>query len=268
MQQVRLQLIVEKVAWGDWNNVAMENTEHRKPPLSFYLQALHLEVQDLRNNLPPQLQYDGTMLSTIHFSIFSNKLTEVVLAHLYSTELTINDVTLSQIPVVSSHLNFQRLESLYACVESVKSWFKTFFTIPPGAYIGFPFSIFSQLVRCLITLYKLSTLDDPGWDKKGVQKTANLLLILDQVITNMEQVSILAGLDNNDSPERDVFFRTANMLRYVRPGWEATLVGSDASKVSALPDMPNADDPSLSEAFPLDHYDNDWLTDFFLAPNY
>ena len=268
MQQVRLQLIVEKVACGDWNNVAMENAEHRKPPLSFYLQALHSEVQDVRNNLPPELQYDGKMSSIIHSSMFSNNMTEVVLAHLYSTELTINEVTLSQMPVISNHLNFQRMESLYACVESVKSWFKTFFTIPPGAYIGFPFSIFSQLVRCLVTLYKLSTLDDPAWDKNGVRKTANLLLILDQVVENMEQVSVLAGLDNNDGQERDVYFRTANMLRSIRPGWEAVLVGSDASEVSALPNVPNADDPSLSEAFPLGHYDNDWLTDFFLTPNY
>ena len=268
MQQVRLQLIVEKAAWGNWNDVATENAEHRKPPLSFYLQALHSELQDVRHKFPPELQYDGKMSSAIHYTIFPNDMAEVVLAHFYSTELTINEVALSQLPIISIHSNFQRAESLYACAESVKSWFETFFTIPPGAYIGFPFSIFSQLVRCLVTLYKLSTLDDPAWDKNGVLKTVNLLLILDQVTENMEQVSGLAGLDNNDSLERDVFFRTAKMFRSIRPGWEAILVGSDASKVSALPNLPNADDPPLSEAFSLGPYDNDWLTDFFLAPNY
>ena len=190
-----------------------------------------------------------------------------MLAHLYSTELTINEVALSQMPIISNHLNFQRVESLYACVESVMSWFETFFTIPPGAYIRFPFSIFSQLIRCLVTLYKLSTLDDPALDKNGVQMTADLLLILDHVIENMEQVSVLAGLDKKDGLERVVFLRTANMLRSIRPGWEAVLVGSDASKASAIPNLPNADDLSLSEAFPLGQYDNDWLTDFFLAPS-
>ena len=77
------------------------------------------------------------------------------------------------------------------------------------------FFIFSQLVHCLVTLYKLSTLDDPAWKKNGVQKTADLLLILDQLINNLEQVSALAGLDNNDNVEGDVFSRTANIFRSI-----------------------------------------------------
>ncbi len=268
MQQVRLQLIVEKVTRGNWNDVAMENAEHRKVPLSFHFQALHSELQEVRSKLPLQFQRDGEMSSTIHFLIFSDKLAEVVLAHLYSTELTINEISLSQMPITSNHSSFQQVEYLYACVESVKSWFEVFFTIPPNAYIGFPFSIFSQLVRCLVTLYRLSTLDDPAWNKNGVQKTADLLLILDQVIRNMEQVSVLAGLDNSDSVERDFFSRTAKMFRSIRPGWEAILVGPDTPAVSTSPNLPNANDHPLPEDFPLDHYDADWLTDLFLAPNY
>ena len=159
------------------------------------------------------------------------------------------------------------MDSLYACVESVKSWFETFFTVHPTAYIGFPFPIFSQLVRCLVTLYRLSALDDPAGDKKGVQKTADLLLILDQIINNMEQVSVLAGLDHNGDLEGDVFFRTAKMLRSIRPGWEAVLGGPVAPRVSTLPNLPIVNKPPLPEAFLLDHYDNDWLTDFLLAPN-
>ena len=210
------------------------------------------------------------MVRVIYHSFpgLSNNLAEVVLAHLYSTELTVNEIALSQVPITSDHSDLQRVDSLYACVESVKSWFETFFTIPPNAYIGFPFSIFSQLVRCLVTLYRLSTLDDPAWDKSGVQKTADLLVILDQVINNMEQVSVLAGLDNNGNLEGDVFFRTAKMLRSIRPGWEAILVGPDVPRVSTLPNLPIVNNPPLPEASLLDHYDNDWLTDFLLAPTY
>ena len=263
-----MQLIVEKVTRGSWNDVAMGTAEYRKAPLSYYLQALHSELQEVRSKLPLQFQRDGEMSSTIHIMIFSDKSTEVVLAHLYSTELTINEISLSQMPIISDNSSFQQVECLYACVESVKSWFEVFFTIPPNAYIGFPFSIFSQLVRCLVTLYKLSTLDDPAWNKNGVRKTADLLLIFDQVINNMEQVSALAGLDNSDSVEGDVFSRTAKMFRSIRPGWEAILVGPVGPLVSTSPNLPNANETPLPEDFPLGHYDNDWLTDLFLAPNY
>ena len=139
----------------------------------------------------------------------SNRPAEVLLAHLYSTELTINGIALTQVPILTNHSNFQQLECLYACVESIKSWFEVFFSIPPAAYIGFPLSMFSQRVHCLVTLYSLSTLDDPVWDKNGVWKTADLLLILDQVINNMEQVATPAELDNIDSSDRDMFSRTA-----------------------------------------------------------
>ena len=252
VQQVRLQLIVEKVTRGTWNDVAMGTAEYRKAPLSFHLQALHSELQEVRSKLPLQFQRDGEMSSFFRFMIFSDKSTEVVLAHVYSTELKINEISLSQIPVISHESSFQQVEYLYACVESVKSWFEVLFTIPPNAYIGFPFSVFSQLVRCLITLDRLSTLDDPACNKNGVQKTADLLLIFDQVINNMEQISALAGLDNSDSAEGDVFSRTANIFRSIRPRWEAILVGPVGSTVSTSPNLPNANGPPLAEDFPLE----------------
>ncbi len=64
VQQVRLQLIVEKVTLGTWNDGAMETAEHIKAPPSFYLQALHSQLQEVKNKLPPQLQRNGKLSST------------------------------------------------------------------------------------------------------------------------------------------------------------------------------------------------------------
>ena len=199
--------------------------------------------------------------------VFSDTMAEVVLAHLYSTELTVHEIALSQVPINTNDSNFEQLKRLYACVESTKSWFEVFFSIPPTDYIGFPFSIFSQLVRCLVTLYRLSTLNDPAWDKNGVREAADLLLILDQVINNMEQVANLAGLDNNDSTEGDVFSRTAKKFRSIRPEWEAKL-GSNDLIVPTMPPPENANETPLPEAFPVDFADNDWMMEFLLAPNF
>ena len=191
-----------------------------------------------------------------------------MLAHFYSTQLTINETVLSSLPSLNNQSDFQPVERLYACIESVKSWFEIFFTIPPIAYSGFPFSIFSQLVRCLITLYRLSTLEDPAWDRKAVQKTADLLVIFDQVIENMEQVAAIARQDNNGSTEEDTFSRTAKMFRSIRPGWEAKLVSLDSQTVSTLPTLPIGTDIPLPEVTLTDQMDRDWLMDLFLPPNY
>ena len=267
VQQVRMQLIIEKVTRGNWSDGVPETAEHNKIPVSFYLQALHSQLEEVKTKIPPRLQGNGQLPSTNPFPICSNISVEVVLAHYYSTELIINEVALSQTPIIANQPSFHQLERLYACIKSIKSWFEVFFTIPPVAYIGFPFSIFSQLVRCLVILYRLSTLDDPAWDKNGVRETANLLAIFDQVISNMEQVVTLSGLDNTGSIEGDVFSRTAKTFRALHPAWEAKLVGLQDPMVSTLPTISDVNDPPLPNAFLEDNFNNDWLMDLLLAPS-
>lgn len=188
---------------------------------------------------------------------------EVILLHLYSTEL---DVALSPSIFHGAQLALHQRKSLYAGLESIKSWFDIFFTITPAAYIGFPFSIFSQLVRSLTTLYRLTTLSDPTWDDNGVWETADLLLILDRVINNMEQVAVLAGLDNRKAPERDIFSRAAQMFRSLRPGWEANL-GPHNRLPSTVPTAQNVSDVSLLDALGVEFFDNDWLMELLLPPS-
>ena len=57
VRQVRLQLIVERVHSGTWDGSS-------KAPFSFYLQALHSEVQGVKDKLPSHLQRNGKQLLT------------------------------------------------------------------------------------------------------------------------------------------------------------------------------------------------------------
>ena len=197
----------------------------------------------------------------------ANTPAEVVLAHVYNTELAINQIALSRLPIVHNYPDFEQLSYLCACTKSIKTWFEVFFSVSPIFYIGFPFSIFAQLRHCLVTLHRLSTLDDPAWDRKGLRKIINLLPILDQVINNLEQVAAAAGLDNTASAEGDVFSRTAKLLRSIRPIWESRLGPDDDDATTALPPPQNSLDMSLFEPLPVDFID-EWLTDFVLPPNY
>jgi hypothetical protein len=187
-----------------------------------------------------------------------NSLAEVVLVHLYSTELTINEIALSKALIISNNSDFQRLESLYACLNSIKSWFDVFLTIPPAAYVGFPFSVGSQLGHCLIALYRISTLDDPAWNKDIVRNTANLTLILDQVTDNMRQSAELAGLDSDS----DMFTRGAKMLGSIRLGWEAKMavepMGPAISNTQNIGEI-------IPDVLPMDFSDDAWLTDILVS---
>ncbi|MCJ1399412.1 hypothetical protein MMC11_002614 [Xylographa trunciseda] len=237
VKQVRLQLIVEKMAPGTSHDRAMESTEQREPT-SLYLGDLHTQLQSVKTSL----------LAESH----SN---EVVLLHLYSAEL---EATLSPTFLHPNQLTFQQRQSLNIGLDSIKSWFSVFLTITPAAYIGFPFSIFSQLIRCLMTLYRLTTLDDQNRDESGIWKAAHPLQILNGVINNMEQVAILAGLDNRDSSEGDIFSQLAQMFRSLRPGWEARLRPDDLV-LSNSPTSQNVNEISLPDSLGAEFFDNDWL---------
>ena len=80
-------------------------------------------------------------------------------------------------------------------------------------------SILSICTLTKIILYRLLILDDPAQDKNSVEETADLLFIVDQVVDNMEQAA--ERLDNNSSPEGEVFSRTAKEFQSIRLEWEA-----------------------------------------------
>ena len=189
---------------------------------------------------------------------------EVVLLHLYSTELEIAFLpTFRQ----TNQLTIQQRESLNAGLESVKSWFDVFFTITPAAYIGFSFPIFLQIARCLTTLYRLATLKDPILGEDVVCKTADAIMISNHVINNLEQVAILNGLDNSEGPKGDVFSRAAQMIRSFQAEWEAKLSKEDLVPHS-IPTPENVTDFSFPDALVGEISDDDWLRDLVLFPDY
>jgi len=200
VQQVRLQLIVEKAARIPLHSGEVKDTESLRIPAALYAKALQSQIQAVRDNVLPE-----------------SPLSEVELLHLHSTTLTVNEVEFSKLPTLSNCSDFYRLEALYVSLNAVKSWFDIFFSIPTTAYVGFPFSIFSQLIHCLISLFKLSTLEDPAWDKGIVRETADVHSILNQIILNMQEA--------NDwyNAEGGVFTKAAEAFGTIRSRWRVKL---------------------------------------------
>lgn len=262
-QQVRLQLVVEKMALDMSCGGTAVSSSHTNST-SLYLESLQSQLQDVKMSLPTRFQDNGELpchhLSTIPAYI----VLEVILLHLYSTKL---EITLSPAFLHTNQITFKQRNVLITGLESIKSWFEVFFTIRPADYIGFPFSIFTQLVRCLTTLYLLKSLDVLEWDEDDSWKPTDPLLILTRVINNMDQVATVTGLDASGSPEGDVFSRAAQLFRSLQPGWEAKL-RTNGLALSTLPTQQSIEETSLPDSLGLDFLDNDWLAELFLPPNY
>lgn len=183
---------------------------------------------------------------------------EIIIMHRHYTEFTIHQISLSKAPIMSNSPSFQRLESLYSCLNSAKATIDIFLNIETAEFVGTPFTVFAQFGHCLIALYKLSTLEDPAWDKTMVRNTADVLLILDQVIDKMRQA---AELTDGCRDEEHMFIKGTILMHSLRQKWEATLSPVSGSSATGLSRQESED---MLTAFALDMPDDAWLNDMFM----
>ncbi|KAF2812287.1 uncharacterized protein BDZ99DRAFT_439292 [Mytilinidion resinicola] len=229
IQLVRMQLIVDKAVHFSAQHGEVASNDFSRIPPALYRLALQGQLQEVEKNLSGNVQH------------------EVVLLHLHSTALYISELGILKSAASANNTDFQDVECLYASLRSLKSWLDIFFTIPPARYTGIPFSIFSQFMRCLVVLYRLSAIDDPGWDKQVARNTYNVAEVLRMVSTNL-----LAS---------DVYPRYAETFNATRERWEAKLAALSIN--TAAPVVPETDleMPNLSMDLP----ENWWVSDVFSA---
>jgi hypothetical protein len=172
--------------------------------------------------------------------------------------------------------DLQRLAGLDSLLTAIERWFEVFHATPNCEWIGTPFGTFTQYGHCTILLFKLTTLDEQGWDTNDVKKRANLLEILERLATRLETIPNEFGLvDTAENEEPGLFFKGPRLIRGMKASF-ATELNSVQTGIQApenpqtaeilcnVPDpddilMLLADDPFMAEMFcihgPFDLYD-------------
>ena len=119
-------------------------------------------------------------------------------------------------------MNTQRLDHLYASLQLVKRFFDLFFTIDPAEYTSLALPNLIQVSHCLMTLFRLSTLDYPGWDKAAVKSTVDILAVAEQIATRMGQVADAVGIQSEGRYD-DPFSKLGMLMQKLRSEWEVRL---------------------------------------------
>ena len=186
--------------------------------------------------------------------MLTSECVDLLLLYLHSTEAMVHETALSKGSAIVNCPGFQRLDSLYACLHATKCWFDVFLNLSPALYVGFSVPVFTQSARCIMTLFKLRTFDDPIWDRELVQNTASLSFILAQIIERYTQVKVMADLDHGASKDEDTFSRTARTLSAIKTWWDAK-VAAELKDSMVL-------DETLGD-INMDCLDDTWLRDIF-----
>ncbi|MCJ1387068.1 hypothetical protein MMC17_010197 [Xylographa soralifera] len=243
--QVRLQLLAQKTAHvreranEDRAHAAVDGPTASLPTL-LYLNTLQERLRELRSSVSQAVQQQGELpqlLSTrsMPFMATGNVVAnmpapyvvDIPTSYAHYTELCINEaarpagsnaplLTMTVPGVYSSSSGtapeFERLQCLWRCIGAIKSWLDVFYVIPPAACVGLPFFFWSQLVRCIMILKHLSTLEDPAWDCQAVLNTIDLMHVLDWIGKKVELASVEAG----ESSENDLFRQFSTIMRMSR----------------------------------------------------
>ncbi|KAL4724853.1 hypothetical protein ACLX1H_008300 [Fusarium chlamydosporum] len=221
-------------------------------PTYVYRKSLLAKLQAVRDGLPLNMP-----------------VTPVLQAHALATEVHINSVGLfmQNIPVT------QRIESMYSCLRAIRAWYDVFFGVPIEEVAGAPFAMYIQLSQVQIALYRLTTSEDPAWDKELVRDTADLLVLLDQATDFFTRLDSVYKLKASAS-EETVFLMGAKIMRNIRNSWEPTLsrhlssvppssANQGAVQPMSAPNQPDQQSMDMTAVNMMDFGDITWMSDVF-----
>ncbi|GLI82001.1 hypothetical protein PoHVEF18_010399 [Penicillium ochrochloron] len=236
---VKIHLVMDKVY-----HLQRDGDSHH--PSTFYTKAFQSQLDAVKSSIPSHLQEDTS-----------------ILFYLANAELVVHEVAL-RAPSTPNSPELHRLESLYTSLHAAKSWLDLWLSVPTEKYMGVSFTIFFQFSRALVSLYRLSILEDPAWDKALVRNTANVLEYLDRMAYMMKKCADHLAVPHQ--PEWNIFEKGKMMVQCIKEGWEPKLMevwypNLPSNGVENTLDPPNP--AILADILPMSGFDDAWMMEVF-----
>lgn len=169
-------------------------------------------------------------------------LLEPVRLHCLHTRICLYEIAIQPPNKSSEGSTITQLDHLYTCLQAVKEFFDLLLSSPPATFISLPLPILVQISHTLNSLFRLSILDCPGWDKTVVRSTVDLLSIAERLAVQLGQVAQSAGIDNAGSDDDSFSISARDMLK-LRAAWASRMAdsGQPATETVERPSIPNTE---------------------------
>lgn len=134
-----------------------------------------------------------------------------------------------------------------------------------SAILGLDVSICSQWLHCLVTLFKLNTNSEPGWDVEEIKQRTDVIAVLDRSYQVISEVAPALGISESPESCKGFFSLTMDLMKVVRAVFLAEMparaspdiIQEDISEVNI--DM----GASLPEDFLLTLSEEPWFVGIF-----
>ncbi|KAI2621290.1 hypothetical protein GGR54DRAFT_600933 [Hypoxylon sp. NC1633] len=238
--QVRMQLIINQMYDDSWQ------TSGGGGPPALYLSALRSQLHEItrQEKLGTAVRNHPMILELYHF-----------------TELLINESAISKSTTPWNEPDLRRFEVYQNCLVSIKAFIDTFFATPITLLGSMPLTSFPQLVRVVRCLHKISTIQDPAWDRAAVRRTIDLIPTCDKIIGTFEYLKAASALVTPDGGEDESHNWGIGVFRKMRAAWQNEMANLDAvNSASRETSMVDATQGS-GFAAAMDFSGDPWLTD-------
>ena len=90
--------------------------------------------------------------------------------------------------------SFSQLNLLFTCLNSTKSCFDAFFSLPLTTWFELPYMMWSMLGHTIVVLSKLTHFTCEGWDQQYVRTVLDFSETVDTVARKLDEARALAEL--------------------------------------------------------------------------
>lgn len=240
---VKIQLVGEEVQ----KLTRSKLTESNQNPTYIFKPGLVTRLDEIRSQLPDRLANNSTCNAHPATPTFNaNLVLGSILMLLHSTEGLVHSIGLFTEKGIPESI---RINSMYSCARSIKTFYDVFFAIPAYEVAGLPFAAYVEMSHMQATLYRLTTVEDPAWDKDIIRSNTDLIYFLDKTIELFSRVDEVYPVRTDDH-DGTLFTKGAKILRNLRNSWEPIL--APYLREAALP-TPNSQGQVVNTAInPMD----------------
>lgn len=185
-------------------------------------------------------------------------------------ELSIWESSLRKGPGSGTFADTQRVKDLDSVLVAIEGWLDAFSKLPLIDLIGIHVDNFTQFLHCVVVLFKLTTLEEPGWDLEEVRRRADVFKVLDSTGQELDNIARVRGMIDAEGPRSGLFFKAKHLWRAIKALLLAEMPANLVSpEVQILQKGDQENDASVDqEEIPTDLFrinlaDEPWLSDIF-----
>lgn len=114
--------------------------------------------------------------------------------------------------ILLNETNQVRFEIYSSCLYSLPSWLEIFLSVPIGLYHNLPSATYSQLVKVLASLDRITNQEDPVWDRAAVRKKIDVMTTCDRIIALFDRLKVALALISLEYVEDKEYLRGVSIL--------------------------------------------------------